>query len=324
MAWVLYLGNAGQVLYQTGLRGCRTVWCGEGPPDESAKVWSGVRRVKLVVDLIEEEFRLERLPHLTGSDHRALVRRKQRQLFQAEPLVTARRLGRERSGRRDDLILFTAVRGVRVAETWLDWLAGRGIAVGGFWSLPQMAESGLLPCRHQGLRLLPYPCGDRILLRQNYLQEGRLVFSRLSQLPKADFAAGVAEEVERTWRYLLRLLGLAPESGVSLQVAATLTLMEALVEALTDLPGVEVTGLKLSRDLPELAARCLGCRPWRRPDYRLYRFPDKARLARAILYGGAIASMAAASAFAGFVWKETGRLERARQDLVREESRLAD
>ncbi len=317
MAWILYLGNHRQVLYRGGLRGGRPVWEGEGPPEDRPRAWRPVRRVRVLVDLIEEEFRLERLPHLRGADHRALVARRRRQLFQDAELVRVERLGRETRGRRDDRVLFGAVRASAVLERWSQALAAWGIGIAGYWSLPRLAEC-LLPRWGDGLRLLLYSQGERLVLRQNYREGGRLVFSRLSRVERETAEEEVPEEVERTWRYLQRTLEVAGERRF--QVVAAEALARSLGNVLAELPDTRVAVLPATGEMPQRAALRLARRYWCRPHYRPPR-PAKARGA-ALLYAAAVAGLALAGGYFAYAWQRHGELEQARRELADARDRL--
>ncbi len=317
MAWILYLGNHRQALYRGGLRGVRPVWEGDGPPEDRPRAWRPVRRVRVLVDLIEEEFRLERLPHLSGADHRALVARKRRQLFQDAELVRVERLGRENHGRRDDRVLFGTVRASAVLERWSQALAAWGIGIAGYWSLPRLAES-LLPRWGDGLRLLLYSQGERLILRQNYREGERLVFSRLSRVERETAEEEVPEEVERTWRYLQRTFDIGGERRF--QVVAAEALARSLGNILAELPDTRVAVLPVTGEMPQRVALRLARRCWCRPHYRPPR-PAKARGA-ALLYAVAVAGLALAGGYLGYVWQRHGELANEYRGLADARDRL--
>ena len=64
---------------------------------------------RIVVDLIEEDLRVETLPHLRGRDRRVVLERRLSQLYRATPFRLAVLQGRETTGRRDDIALCTAI-----------------------------------------------------------------------------------------------------------------------------------------------------------------------------------------------------------------------
>ena len=63
----------------------------------------------VVTDLIEEDFRLETVPHLRGNDQDSVMARKLSQLYRASPFRHGIIQGREAQGRRDDKVLYHAV-----------------------------------------------------------------------------------------------------------------------------------------------------------------------------------------------------------------------
>ena len=322
MAWVLYLGNHWQGLYRSGLRGTRLVWEGEAPPAVRPDAWHPVRRLKVLVDLIEEEFRLEHLPHLTGPDHRALVARKRRQLFQDAALVTVEKVGRETHGRRDDRILFSAIRASMLLESWRQVLMDWQIRLTGFWSLPRWVESGLLPVWHDGLRVLAYSQGKRVALRQNYCHGGRLLFSRISLLNPDDLIGEAPEEIERTWRYLQRTFGALTTAERRIQVVAPQGWASDLTAAVAELPETRVeTGALQNPDVLSRSAARLGRCFWSRPHYRALSRPQ-ARLPQ-LLYGTALAAVAGVGLYASYVWERHEQLARERARLRHELSQLA-
>src|ERR1035437_5366759 len=63
----------------------------------------------LLLDVIEEDFRLETVPHLIGKNRRELIARKFEQFYRNTPFRQAKVLRRQTEGRRDDEMLFSAL-----------------------------------------------------------------------------------------------------------------------------------------------------------------------------------------------------------------------
>ena len=63
----------------------------------------------ILVDLLGEEFRQETIPHVFGSDRKALIERKQSRLFRDASYLYTQNQEREADGRRDDRLLFMAL-----------------------------------------------------------------------------------------------------------------------------------------------------------------------------------------------------------------------
>ncbi len=234
MHWVLYLNAARQVLYRVSRDGALVIWQGQGMPPAGRPAEWPCKRLAVIVDLMEEEYRFERMPHLTGSDRRALWARKQRQLFQGEPYVSVMRLGRDKTGRRDDRVLFSAIRDSVLFRRWMDGLASWRIAVSGIWSLPRLTAEWRSKALENGMRVLIYRTGDKVALRQNYHHEGHLVFSRLSLV--GEEVEG-AQELERTWRYLARLFSFDSGQALKLQIWSSpeqFEMAQGFIEGLPD------------------------------------------------------------------------------------------
>jgi len=337
MRWVLYLGNARQALYRVGRHDARLVWqMRDGPPAEKPAAWS-CRRLAVIVDLMEEEYRLERLPHLGGRDREALWARKRRQLFQDEPYVSVVRLGREKSGRRDDRVLFTAIRDAPRFKRWLESLASWRIAVTGIWSLPRLSAGWKASPLVEGLRVLLYRGGGKIALRQTYHEGGYLVFSRFS--PVAGEEEG-AQELERTWRYLSRQFQWEAGRAITLQLWVPPGLEDMAKGLVEGLPNSEPAFIGLTKvartkgwrgeaaalDVPALAAFSLMRRWNRQPCH--YRDPvlharEKRRRLNLALYVGSAALFAVAAGYDTLMERHILQLDEAMRRLRLERQTLA-
>src|SRR5262245_8093656 len=65
--------------------------------------------VYVLVDLFEEEFRRDTIPHVFGPDRGAILARKKSRLFRDTPYFHYFLQGREEDGRRDDRVLMSAI-----------------------------------------------------------------------------------------------------------------------------------------------------------------------------------------------------------------------
>ncbi len=160
----------------------------------------------LLADVVEESFQTEDIPHSSGKDRIAIVRRKLAQHFYGTPLSLARSQGRLKTGRRDERLLLLALTQPQHFEPWLGVLRDRKAILGGIWSLPQTIL-GLLPgpvskqIPPQLLLLTQTSAG----LRQTYFVDGQLRFSRLTPLLRdsADTSAiAAASEAIKMHQYL--------------------------------------------------------------------------------------------------------------------------
>ncbi|MCA1248440.1 hypothetical protein [Massilia sp. MS-15] len=176
----------------------------------------------LLVDLSEENFQQETLPHVMPKARRAMIERRLGQLYRDTPYRRAEVTGRQADGRKDDYILFSALTNPAATSGWLRVLQDKRVPLAGMYSLALMGK--LL---RKGLRL---PATPLLLIthqssgiRQSYFEHGHLVFSRLA--PWYDnglegFADTVLHDVEQTREYLATARLLAREERLDVAVVA--------------------------------------------------------------------------------------------------------
>lgn len=158
----------------------------------------------LLVDVIEEDFRLETVPHLSGSSRRDLLTRKFEQFYRGTIFRQALQLQRQSEGRRDDDMLFSALTNPQRISPWLDTLLTNHIPLVGIYSLPNISSPLIkgIPSDHILLLSWEKDAG----LRQTYFNNKRLHFSRLIPISEnSTFSEAVAEETPRIQQYLKSL-----------------------------------------------------------------------------------------------------------------------
>lgn len=158
----------------------------------------------LLVDLIEEDFRQETVPHLIGGKRAALLQRKFEQFYRATPFRQATLLQRQKGGRRDDDMLFSALTNPALITPWLDIMLARRIPLAGIYSVPQI--SAPLVKDHPSDHLLLISWEKYSGLRQTYFSNHRLQISRLTPITAGvTFHQAVVTELARTYQYLKSL-----------------------------------------------------------------------------------------------------------------------
>ena len=166
----------------------------------------------LLVDVIEEDFRLEIVPHLTGSARGDLLARKFEQFYRGTPFHQATLLQRQAEGRRDDEMLFSALTNPQRISPWLDALLANHIPLAGIYSLPNISTPLIKDIPSDHVLLLSWE--KNAGLRQTYFNNKRLHFSRLIPIPEnSTFSESVVDETPRTQQYL-KSLSLPPPGEV--------------------------------------------------------------------------------------------------------------
>ena len=166
----------------------------------------------LLVDVIEEDFRLEVVPHLSGSARKSLLERKFEQFYRGTQFHQATLLQRQAEGRRDDEMLFSALTNPQRISPWLDALQANHIPLIGIYSLPNISAPLIkgIPSDHVLLLSWEKDAG----LRQTYFNAKRLHFSRLIPISSnSSFSESVVDETPRTQQYL-KSLSLPPPGEI--------------------------------------------------------------------------------------------------------------
>lgn len=159
----------------------------------------------LILDLTEEDFRVETIPHLRGSDQTAVLTRKLGQIYRGTPFRHALIQGRETEGRRDDRVLYHGISNPDLVRPWLDVMTKLDVPLEGIYSAPVLSGQLLktLDVFFTHTLLVSLLSGDG--LRQTYFHNKQIKFSRLTPLEQQGelpFGQQVAEETSRTWQYL--------------------------------------------------------------------------------------------------------------------------
>ena len=183
------------------------------------------RPLSILVDLIEEEFREETLPHALGRDRSRLHSRHAGKLFRSTAFRHCHCVGRQSGGRRDDHVLFSALTNRDNVEPLLTVLNQAEVPVKGIYSLPMISGrllKTLAPRSGNTLIVTEQPDGG---LRETFMRDGQVHFSRLA--PVSDHSSrgllpAFCGRGDKTRRYLHTLRLLPQEQGWTFSRCATL------------------------------------------------------------------------------------------------------
>ena len=210
---------AKQFLYLTNDKMITLVWrsgaiverevfnAGDGDTPQFAEYLSRHRDVPtyVVTDLIEEDFRIDTLPHLRGGDQEAILDRKLAQLYRATTFRHAIVQERDTEGRRDDRVLYHAVTNPDLLKAWLAAVELAEVPLEGVFSSAVL--SARLP--KELSVFFPHTLLVTIVpdfgLRQTYFQNRHVKFSRLTPIAYDEGQSVgdlIAAETSRTWQYL--------------------------------------------------------------------------------------------------------------------------
>lgn len=170
--------------------------------------------VYLVVDVVEEEYRQETIPHARGGDRRALIDRKLARLFRNTPYQFARIQGREREGRKDDRLLLTALTNPDQLDPIIRLFTDNKVPLAGIFSLPMLSERLLAAIDAKAANVLLVTLHGASGLRQTFLHDNELKVSRLAKMPRygsVSYGPHIIGELDKFRRYLVSLRLASPE-----------------------------------------------------------------------------------------------------------------
>lgn len=164
--------------------------------------------VTLVVDSPAEDFIVEKVAHVGPFDRAALLERKLEHHFRGYEYRSAKILGRDAGGRRDDRVLFSAITKEQMIEPWIKILLQEEFPIKSITSpafaICKVANELGLDTEKQTLLVNWQRSG----IRQSYIVGEKLMFSRLTPLPTdpdANLAKVIIDACSQSKDYLERI-----------------------------------------------------------------------------------------------------------------------
>jgi len=209
-----------RVLYFTGYRMVAQEWSGRKlvssvyfePDEQGLDLFSAYMQsfhnepVRLLVDLIEEEFRQIRIPLLRGSDRQAILKRNYAKYFRHSEYKFAISQAVEKKTRKEEKLLLIGLTNQYLLEPWLKIIEESRTPLSGIISLPLLSEDYIkeLKSEHRAIILVSQQVPSN--LRQSVFVDGKLVLSRLVPIAsfyQGDYPSDVLRDIESTQRYLI-------------------------------------------------------------------------------------------------------------------------
>lgn len=204
----------------------------------------------VLVDVIEEEFRQDTIPHVFGADRQALLQRKQSRLFRDAEYVFVQNQGREEEGRRDDRVLFIALTRSETIKPWVELLDKHKIPLKAIISVPLLLESYIKTLPDISDHALFVTMESISGLRQTFFQNKELKISRLSKLPRfgtEPYAPRVESEVEKIQRYLNSLRLIPNDTSLDVYVVADKAMLDELEKRKVSAPMMKLHYLDVNK-----------------------------------------------------------------------------
>ncbi len=162
--------------------------------------------VRLLVDLIEEEFRQIKIPLLRGSDRQAILQRNFSKFFRNSEFRFAVSQAVEKKTRKEEKLLLLGLTNQSLLEPWLRILDDTCTPLSGIISLPLLSEdfASKLDTDSRAVILVSQEVPSN--LRQSVFIDGKLILSRLVPIASfyhGDYASDMVRDIESTQRYLI-------------------------------------------------------------------------------------------------------------------------
>lgn len=197
--------------------------------------------VYLIVDAIEEDYKLEALPHTTGNARREIVARKLSQFNRNSLYRAAHYINRDNDKRKDDNFIFVALSNTDFMQRWMDVIQAEHIPLVGVYLLPMISQVMVRQMKLMAPNIL---LCERLSsgLRQTYLHNGRLRMSRLT--PMNNIKSGQLSyfylvEIEKTRLYLLSQRLIVGETALQMILPAIDETSDEIAKSISQDQGIE-------------------------------------------------------------------------------------
>jgi len=203
---------------------------------------------RLVLDVTEEEFYIEKVPHVFFHDQVKILERRRAQRFGTNAWVRMEKQGRENEGRRDDLFLFSGITRPEMLQPWLAILHRHCSPLQIITSVPLLSHRLYHLMRLKQEHVLFVSHGESGGIRQSYLVEGHLQQSRLAPTPRMterDYAEHFMQEVQRMVQFLTSNGSLSYGKTLHVYLLGSNEVIAILGRELVDTEQIRIHGYNL-------------------------------------------------------------------------------
>ena len=172
-----------------------------------------------VVDVVEEDYHLDSIPYLGRKDRQQVLARKLAQRYRDTSLTLSLSLGQEKGERRNERVLYASFSNTQQIQPWLSALAQSESRLAGVYSTALLAPAVVKRAGIKAARCLLVSV-QQSGMRQSYVEDGKIRFSRVGRLNLEDtatVAAACATESARLQQYLFTMRVL-PEANTPIDV----------------------------------------------------------------------------------------------------------
>ena len=179
---------------------------------------------KFLVDVIEEDFRNEKIPHVGSKDRKAVISRLVDRFYRSSKNYSySEVIGREKTGRKDDIVLLGAMTNPQLIQPWITILDECEVPLSGIWTLPLISKNLLKTIKATTGVVLLVSQQVNSNVRQTLFRDGKLVSSRQSIVNQdINDISGIGElaapEVKRTIEFLRAQSSIRTDEVINLHI----------------------------------------------------------------------------------------------------------
>ena len=204
--------------------------------------------VYLIVDAVEEDYRLESLPHTSGASKRELIERKLNQFYRGLDYRTAHFINRDKDKRRDDNFIFVALSNDDFLQDWVTVIQSAEAQLVGIYLLPMLSKILIQKLKLTAPNIL---LCEKLSsgLRQTYFHNGQLRMSRLvPNVPSGASQLGYfyLVETEKTRLYLMSQRFISRETHLNMVLVSVDGSTQQICQAINQEQGLECSDINLS------------------------------------------------------------------------------
>lgn len=203
--------------------------------------------VYLIVDAVEEDYRVESLPHTTGGARREIVERKLNQFNRNSTYRAAHYINRATDKRKDDHFLFVALSNADFLQGWMDVIQANHAPLVGVYLLPMLSQVIVRQMKLMAQHIL---FCERLSsgLRQTYLHNGRLRLSRLVPMKEVkpnQLAYFYLVEIDKTRLYLMSQRLISGETPLQMVIPAADGTYDEIAKNISQEQGLECKAVNI-------------------------------------------------------------------------------
>ena len=198
-------------------------------------------KVYLIVDAVEEDYKLESLPHTAGGARREIIERKLNQFNRNSIFRAAHFINRGLDKRKDDNFLFVALSNADSLQGWMNVIQANQSPLVGVYLLPMLSQVVVRQMKLMAPHILlceQLPSG----LRQTYMHNGRLRMSRLApmvDIKPNQLAYFYLVEIEKTRLYLMSQRLVTGETPLQMVLPASDNSHHVIAKSISQDQGLE-------------------------------------------------------------------------------------